>query len=218
MSFKRRNLLLISASVFFAGLFICQTGYGAIAKDLVYAKVDGRELKLDVYWDETAEGTMPLIVCVHGGGWTEGSKDWCPALRMVKSGYVAASINYRLSQHAPFPAQIHDCKAAIRWLRAHAKDYHIDPKRIGVWGGSAGGHLVALLGTTGGNKELEGSVGGNMEQSSRVQAVCDFFGPTDLFDFYKDKENRHYDYTTTVVDRLLGRSRNRKNWPNRPTR
>jgi acetyl esterase/lipase len=176
----------------------------ASVKDLVYAKVGERELKLDVFWNKTAENDMPLIVCVHGGAWTAGSKDWCPALRMVKSGYVVSSINYRLSQHAPFPAQIHDCKAAIRWLRANAGKYHIDPKRIGVWGSSAGGHLVALLGTTGGNKELEGTVGGNLEQSSRVQAVCDFFGPTDLFDFYKYKENRHYDYTTTVVDRLLG--------------
>ncbi len=176
----------------------------ASAKDLVYAKVGEHELKLDVFWNKTAENAMPLIVCVHGGAWTAGSKDWCPALRMVKSGYVVSSINYRLSQHSPFPAQIHDCKAAIRWLRANARKYHIDPKRIGVWGGSAGGHLVALLGTTAGNKELEGTVGGNLEQSSRIQAVCDFFGPTDLFDFYRDKENRHYDYTTTVVDKLLG--------------
>lgn len=176
----------------------------ASAKDLVYAKVGERELKLDVFWDKNAENAMPLIVCVHGGAWTSGSKDWCPALRMVKSGYIVSSINYRLSQHAPFPAQIHDCKGAIRWLRANAKKYHIDPKRVGVWGGSAGGHLVALLGTTAGNEKLEGAVGGNLEQSSRVQAVCDFFGPTDLFAFYKDKENRHYDYTTTVVGRLLG--------------
>ncbi|MGB2808206.1 MAG: ChbG/HpnK family deacetylase [Sedimentisphaerales bacterium] len=204
MTLKQKKILLISASAVFAGLFICQAGYGAIAKDLVYAKVDGRELKLDVYRDETAEHSMPLIVCVHGGAWEGGSKDWCPAARMVKSGYVVASINYRLSQHAPFPAQIHDCKGAIRWLRAHAGDYHIDPKRVGVWGASAGGHLVALLGTTEGNKELEGTVGGNLEHSSRVQAVCDFFGPTDLFGFYKDKKNRHYDYTTRVVDKLLG--------------
>ncbi|NIP22567.1 MAG: alpha/beta hydrolase fold domain-containing protein [Phycisphaerae bacterium] len=174
------------------------------AKDLVYAKVGERELKLDVFWNKNAENAMPLIVCVHGGAWTSGNKNWCPALRMGKSGYVVSSINYRLSQHAPFPAQIHDCKAAIRWLRSNANKYSIDPERIGVWGASAGGHLVALLGTTAGSKELEGTVGGNLEQSSRVQAVCDFFGPTDLFDFYRDKANRHYDYTTMVVDRLLG--------------
>ena len=90
-----------------------------------------------------------------------------------------ASINYRLSQHAVFPAQIEDCKAAIRWLRANAAKYHLDPDHIGVWGASAGGHLVAMLGTTGGVKELEGK-GGNLDQSSRVQCVVDWFGPTDL--------------------------------------
>jgi acetyl esterase/lipase len=90
-----------------------------------------------------------------------------------------ASIGYRLSQHATFPAQIEDCKAAIRWLRANAKTYQLDPDHIGAWGASAGGHLVALLGTTGGVKELEGK-GSNAEQSSRVQGVVDFFGPTEF--------------------------------------
>ena len=99
----------------------------------------------------------------------------------VAKGYAVASINYRLSQHAVFPAQIEDCKAAIRWLRANAAKYHLDPDHIGVWGASAGGHLVALLGTTGGVKELEGQ-GGNLDQSSRVQCVVDWFGPSDLAD------------------------------------
>ena len=94
-------------------------------------------------------------------------------------GYAVASINYRLSQHAVFPAQIEDCKAAIRWLRANAAKYGLDPDHIGVWGASAGGHLVAMLGTTGGVKEFEGT-GGNLDQSSRVQCVVDWFGPSDL--------------------------------------
>src|SRR5262249_59688217 len=98
---------------------------------------------------------------------------------LVSRGYVVASINYRLSQHAVFPAQIEDCKAAIRWLRANATKYHYDPDQIGVWGASAGGHLVALLGTTGGMKELEGK-DGNLDQSSRVQAVVDWYGPSDF--------------------------------------
>ena len=98
---------------------------------------------------------------------------------LAAKGYAVASINYRLSQHAVFPAQIEDCKAAIRWLRANAAKYHLDPDHIGVWGASAGGHLVALLGTTGSVKELEGK-GGNLDQSSRVQCVVDWFGPTDL--------------------------------------
>ena len=98
---------------------------------------------------------------------------------MVGKGYAVAGINYRLSQHALFPAQIQDCKAAIRWLRANAAKYNLDSDHIGVWGVSAGGHLVALLGTTGGVKELEGK-GGNLDQSSRVQAVIDWCGPVDL--------------------------------------
>jgi acetyl esterase/lipase len=102
-----------------------------------------------------------------------------PALPFLRKGYAVASINYRLSQHAKFPAQIEDCKAAIRWLRAHAKMYHLDPDHIGVWGASAGGHLVALLGTSGDVKDLDGR-DGPTGQSSRVQAVVDWFGPTDV--------------------------------------
>jgi acetyl esterase/lipase len=98
---------------------------------------------------------------------------------LLAFGYAVASINYRLTNEGPHPAQINDCKAAIRWLRANAKEYSIDPDRIGVWGGSAGGHLVALLGTAGDAKDLEGD-GGNADVSSKVQAVCDFFGPSDL--------------------------------------
>ena len=109
-----------------------------------------------------------------------------------------ASINYRLSQHAVFPAQIEDCKAAIRWLRANAAKYHLDPDHIGVWGASAGGHLVALLGTTGGVKELEGT-GGNLDQSSRVQCVVDWFGPTDMATM-----GRQADKPGTPVAQLIG--------------
>ena len=111
--------------------------------------------------------------------WSAGSKEGGPAVRLVAKGYAVASINYRLSQDAIFPAQIEDCKAAIRWLRANAKKYNLDAGHVGVWGESAGGHLVALLGTTGGVKELEGN-NGNLDQSSRVQCVVDWFGPTDL--------------------------------------
>jgi acetyl esterase/lipase len=123
---------------------------------------------------------LPLIIWVHGGAWLGGSKANPPALQFLSRGYAVASINYRLSQHAPFPAQIEDCKSAIRFLRAHAKEYNIDPERIGVWGESAGGHLVALLGTSGGNVPLAGDHPQNANQSDRVQCVVDFFGPTDL--------------------------------------
>jgi acetyl esterase/lipase len=122
---------------------------------------------------------LPLIVHIHGGGWRGGSKAGCPALGMIPMGYAVASVEYRFSQKALFPAQIQDCQAAIRWLRANSKKYNFDPDRIGVWGGSAGGHLVALVGTSGGKKAFA-PIGGNEDQSDRVQAVCDFYGPTDF--------------------------------------
>lgn len=149
-------------------------------RDLVYVEGGHERHKLDLYLPEKAEGPLPLIIWVHGGGWQNGSKDGCPPLRAgyVAQGYAVASINYRLSGHAVFPAQIEDCKAAIRWLRAHAKEYSLDPQRFGVWGSSAGGHLVALIGTSGDVKEFD--VGANLDQSSRVQAVCDYYGPTDF--------------------------------------
>jgi len=147
-------------------------------RDLAYV-TDGHERnKLDLYVPEKAEGALPLIVWIHGGGWQGGSKERCPALPLVSKGYAVASINYRLSQHAKFPAQIEDCKAALRWLRANASKYHLDPEHVGVWGASAGGHLVALLGTTAAVKEFD--TGGNADQSSKVQCVCDWFGPTDF--------------------------------------
>ncbi|MBE3097900.1 MAG: alpha/beta hydrolase [Planctomycetes bacterium] len=148
-------------------------------RDLEYAKPGGKPQLLDLFVPEKADGPLPLIVWIHGGAWLGGSKNGTPAMGQLRRGYAVASINYRLSQEAIFPAQIHDCKAAIRWLRAHAKEYNLDPKRIGVWGSSAGGHLVALVGTSGDVKELEGDEG-NLDQSSRVQAVCDWFGPADF--------------------------------------
>ena len=122
---------------------------------------------------------MPLIVWIHGGGWEGGSKRGGPMEGFVASGFAAASVEYRFSQVAKFPAQIQDCQAAIRFLRANAAKYNIDPDHIGVAGESAGGHLAALLGTAGG-KNVFPPIGGNEKQSDRVQAVCDFYGPADF--------------------------------------
>ena len=148
-------------------------------RDIEYVPGGGRSRSLDVYLPEKADAPLPLIVWIHGGGWSAGNKDGNQALRLMESGFATASINYRLSQEAIFPAQIEDCKAALRFLRSHAKEYNIDPTRIGVWGSSAGGHLVALVGTSGDVKALEGK-DGDLGISSRVQAVCDWYGPTDL--------------------------------------
>ena len=150
-----------------------------VVRDLEYVPGGHERNRLDLYLPEKAARPRPVILYVHGGGWQGGDKSNGPAFRFAAKGYAVASMNYRFSQHATFPAQIYDCKAAVRWLRANARKYGLDADHIGAWGGSAGGHLVALLGTTAGVKELEGP-GGNEEQSSRVQAVVDWFGPTDF--------------------------------------
>lgn len=148
-------------------------------RDLAYGPHKERNT-LDVFTPKSDKPT-PLIIWIHGGAWQAGSKNGGnPAMRFLEKGYAVASINYRLSQHAIFPAQIQDCKAAVRFLRANAKKFNLNPDAFGAWGSSAGGHLVALLGTSGDVKELEGEVGEHKGVSSRVQAVCDFFGPTDL--------------------------------------
>ena len=150
-----------------------------VLRDLEYVQGGHERNRLDLFLPEKAPGPLPVILFVHGGGWQRGDKTNTPARLFATKGYAVAAINYRFSQHATFPAQIQDCKAAVRWLRANAKKYGLDADHIGAWGGSAGGHLVALLGTTAGVKEFEGP-GGNADQSSRVQAVVDWFGPTDF--------------------------------------
>jgi acetyl esterase/lipase len=151
-----------------------------VVRDVVYAQMDGHELALDLYWHPGAAEPEPLVVWIHGGAWMSGDKSWMPpVLYLLGNGFAMASIDYRLSQEAIFPAQIEDCKAAIRWLRANASHYNSDPDHLGAWGESAGGHLSALLGTAAGVAAWDRR-GGNREHSSRVQAVCDWFGPSDL--------------------------------------
>lgn len=149
-------------------------------KDIAYVEGGDEAQRLDLYVPETpSDKPRPLIVHIHGGGWRAGNKFPCPVSAMVLKGYAVASIEYRFSQKAIFPAQIQDCQAAIRWLRAHAKQYHFDPDHLGVVGGSAGGHLSALVGTSGGKKAFP-PIGGHLDQSDRVQAVIDIYGPADF--------------------------------------
>jgi acetyl esterase/lipase len=150
-------------------------------KDLVFTAVP-RALRLDLYLP-SAQAPVPVVVWVHGGGWQSGDKAIAAghaALRQRARGYAVASIEYRLSGEATFPAQIEDCKAAVRWLRAQAAVYGLDPQRIAAWGSSAGGHLVALLGTSAGVAALESRAQGHEGQSSAVQAVVDWYGPVDF--------------------------------------
>ena len=144
----------------------------SVKRNLEYARVGDRPLLLDLYRAPASKERLPVVVWVHGGGWKAGSKDRCPGIWLTEHGYAVAGINYRLSDEAPWPAQIDDCRSAVRWLRTHADDFGLDGNRIAAWGGSAGGHLVALLGTLA-PPQTE-------TVSSRVQAVLDWYGPSDL--------------------------------------
>jgi len=151
-----------------------------IVRDIPYVPGGDPAQKLDLYLPEQpSDKPLPLVIWIHGGGWEAGSKDGCYFQFLVGQGYAAASIEYRFSQKALFPAQIQDCQAAIRWLRSNSKKYNIDPKHFGVGGDSAGGHLSALVGTAGGKKAFA-PIGGNEGESDRVQAVVDFYGPADF--------------------------------------
>jgi len=154
-----------------------------VERDIVYGDAGNRPLKLDVIRPrQPAESPLPVIAYVHGGGWYGGNKEReTVRLSPLAAGghYFCVSIEYRLTGEASWPAQIHDCKAAIRWLKAHAEKYDLDPNRIAAWGSSAGGHLVSLLGTTGDLAELEGACG-SPGRSTRVACVVDFSGPSDL--------------------------------------
>ena len=146
-------------------------------------------LHMDIYKPEHADKPTPVVLWIHGGAWRHGSyNDGIPAQlnALLEQGIAVASVQYRLSDQAPFPAQIEDVKGAVRFVRANAEQFGINPTRVAAFGVSAGGHLAALLGTSGGVKSLEGSSGGNLEQSSRVMAVVDYFGPTDFLTFQSD--------------------------------
>jgi len=177
-----------------------------------YARVAGKSLRLDVYRPKDAGGPLPLVVWIHGGAWMTGSKDDPRlALSLVPHGDVVASLNYRLSFETVFPAQVHDCKAAIRFLRANATKYSVDAYHLGVWGSSAGGHLAALVGTSGGVEALEGNVGGNLDSSSRLQCVVDYFGPTDLLAYRGQKTWVKLDAPNSFLVRFVGGPVDEKN-------
>jgi acetyl esterase/lipase len=178
-----------------------------VEKDIVYGKGGTEDLKLDLARPALTEGLRPGIVYIHGGGWSAGNRKayTTDIQEAAKRGYVAVTIEYRLTQpdksgkaKYPFPAQIEDCKCAVRWLRANAEKYHVDPNRIGATGGSAGGHLSLLVGVAGSEKNFDGT-GGNPDASSQVQCVVNYFGPTDL--------PRMYGYEKRVdglLDTLIG--------------
>jgi acetyl esterase/lipase len=149
--------------------------------DVVYTTVNGQDLHMDIARPAQGQGPIPAIICIHGGAWRGGNKMAYrqAILGFAKQGYVAVSVQYRLAPAHRFPAQVEDVKCAVRYLRSRAKELNINPDRIGAMGASAGGHLSLMLGTTDSSAGLEGT-GGYSEHSSRVQAVVNYFGPTDL--------------------------------------
>jgi acetyl esterase/lipase len=150
-----------------------------VTKDIEYARGSEHSLKLDLYVPATPH-RPPVVVWVHGGAWRSGSKNNPSILPLTERGFAVASVDYRLSPVAKFPAQIHDIKAAIRYLRASGAQHGVSSERIAVAGGSAGGHLAALVGVTNGVKDLEGEVGDFRDQSSAVQAIVVFYGASNL--------------------------------------
>jgi acetyl esterase/lipase len=173
-----RQLIMLAIAAMAAGATAQEPAKGTtVHRDLAYVANGHPRQKLDLYLPDEGRN-LPLIIYVHGGAFRMGDKADAAPTDSLAQGYAVASINYRLSGDAVFPAQIQDCKAAVRWLRANASRYGLDPDRFAAWGASAGGHLVAMLGSTGGVRELE--VGDHLGVSSRVQAVVDYFGPTDF--------------------------------------
>ena len=174
-----------------------------VHRDLIYGQVGDRKLPLDIYLPPDTSSPVPVIIWVHGGGWRNGSRsNGGRALNMTKRGFAVVDVEYRLSGEAIFPAQIEDCKTAVRWVRANAVKYNLNPDRIGGWGSSAGGHLVAMMGLTHDEKVFE--TNGHSEYSSAVQAVCNWFGPTDFLRMNDFKGRIDHDAPGSQESELIG--------------
>ena len=206
---RRLGSIFLAMATFGASLVGVSLGAAEVIveKDIVYGTGGGKDLKLDLARPDHASGLLPALVFIHGGGWQGGNREMYgnEILEAAKRGYVAVTVSYRLSDpdaagkpRNPFPAQIEDVKCAIRWLRANAEKYHVDPNRIGATGGSAGGHLSLLAGVTGTSKEFQGA-GGHAGVSSQVQAVVNYFGPTDMPRLYVISKG-----AAVVLDHLFG--------------
>jgi acetyl esterase/lipase len=174
-------------------------------KNVVYGKGGGEDLTMNVARPKDVAGPLPCILVIHGGGWAAGNKDMHNNLtwEFAKRGYVSATVGYRLVPKALYPAQIEDVKCAVRYVRAHAEKWGVDPKRIGATGFSAGGHLSMMLGVMGKDDGLEGE-GGWADQPSQVNAVVAFFGPTDLINI------EFPDASRPIVEKWIGGTRAEK--------
>ena len=198
------------AGVLSEGCFAQINPHVAIQRDVAYGAAGNRPLLLDIVRPkQEAKDPMPVVVFIHGGGWSGGNKQaGLPLLvPLAEKGYFCVSVGYRLTGESPWPAQLHDCKAAIRWLRANAQKYHLNPDKIGVWGASAGGHLALMVGLTSDQADLEGQ-SGSPGHSSRVACVVNWFGPTELLAAWKDPTLPPM--VKNVLDQLVGGSAEQK--------
>ncbi|MCA9267263.1 MAG: alpha/beta hydrolase [Planctomycetales bacterium] len=187
---RLKTMCILTAAIVMSGSRIGWAQRGPVegidaTRDIPYADTENPRQRLDLYLprDRADEKPLPVVAFIHGGGWRAGDKagGGRQLAPLVASGkYAGVSIGYRLSGEAQWPAQIHDCKAAIRWIRGNAEKYNLDADKIAVWGTSAGGHLVSVLGTTGDIEPLEGDLGKFTDHSSRVTAVVNFFGPSNF--------------------------------------
>ncbi len=174
-----------------------------VRRDLEYARVGELSLKLDLH-QPPGKQRSPLIVWVHGGAWRSGSKTSMPLKKLVEDGWVVASVDYRLSTQARFPAQIHDIKAAIRFLRGNVGRLGIAARQIVIAGDSAGAHLAALVGVSNGHAELEGEVGADGSQKSDVQGILSFYGAANLTSILKQSTPHGLSVRVPALDLLLG--------------
>lgn len=208
------SLVLLSLSVPLRAQ-TCQLQSGLVYGTYVDSAGQTQDLLLDLLLPDGPAAPAPLVIWIHGGGWRTGSRAPMPAriTDLCARGYAVASVDYRFSNVALWPAQIQDVKGAVRWLRANASTYDFDPDRFGVWGDSAGGHLATILGTSGGvpsitignaTVDLEGTVGGNAGVSSRVQTVVDWYGATDFLQMHFYPTTMNHDSATSDEGRLIG--------------
>lgn len=203
--FGGRRLLTIVGAILSASLLLVEAPNAQAMlqhKDLVFATVGGKAIGLDLYLPAGVP-SPPLLVWVHGGAWTTGTKASVP-LMFVENGIAVASVDFRQSTEARFPAQVHDIKAAIRFLRAKARTYGYRAGKIAIAGASSGGHLAALVGVTNGHQELEGTVGDYLTQSSNVQAIVDYFGASNLMTILTQSTPFGLNMRRPALERLLG--------------
>jgi acetyl esterase/lipase len=202
---KHFVLRVLTATLLCLGLLAPHLANAQTAReftDVVYATVNGKSLGVDIYLPANVK-SPPLVVWVHGGAWYLYDKKQYPKA-LVDAGFAVASLDFRQSTEARFPAQVHDIKAGIRFLRAKTRDYGYRTDRIAIAGASSGGHLAAMVGVTNGHKELEGSVGDYLTESSKVQAIVDYFGASNLTTIIAQSTPFGLGVRQPALDKLLG--------------